>query len=468
MAIIYPNRISFIASDGNLYYRDFSVNTSATVGSIGEPGGAGFGVGVFPGTEEQLTELGLTAAENNDNPYSENYGLYTGSFGNVRFIPKFYYKVGYTEEDANDIFYSKSEFRRTQGAKYAANALAIVGSETFSSEAEANEAGYVLHRAFIDGGEEKDGFFIDEFIASRGTDGTSTTAKSVANGKIISFVPDSSFTNSLGMTTECTGDTADAITLGKARGNEWNCASTFMYSALAMLSLCHGEFSSSDTFCAWYDSEGVTNFPKGCNDGALGDVDDTSIAYTTCGDSGASAKPLTGSCNYPAKVAHNGQTCGVKDLNGCIHEVTVGIYGYLNTEYLYNEDAKLSDFTRTMATTPLMDLFHSAHWSYGYGNWWGNDENASLYDDTSGDNRALCGCYAKAGGYGYIGTNLFGKDYNMFGPDSFGQSICCVSAGWDNKSSAGIFAHSYYGSGWNSNNGTSTNGYGFRCAAYAS
>lgn len=465
MAIIYPNRISFIASDGNLYYRDFFVNTSATVGSIGEPGGAGFGVGVFPGTEEQLAELGLTATENNDNPYSENYGLYTGSFGNVRFIPKFYYKVGYTEADADDVFYSKSEFRRTQGAKYAANALAIVGSETFSSEAEANENGYVLHRAFIDGGEEKDGFFIDEFIASRGTDGTSTTAKSVANGKIISLISDTSYTNSSGMTSECTGIYADAVTLSKARGDEWNCASTFMYSALAMLSLCHGEFSSSDTFCAWYDSEGVTNFPKGCNDGALGDVDDTSIAYTTCGDSGDTAKPLTGSCNYPAKVTHNGQTCGVKDLNGCIWETSVGIFSSRFSLYIYNDDAKLSDFTRTMATTPTNTLFSQATWSYG--SYWGNDDNAALYNDVSGDNRALCGCYAKTGGYSTLSSNLFGKDCNEFEGSLSRHFVCLVGGNWSDETAAGVFAHGYgnlLSSGWSDSN----NDVGFRCAAYAS
>lgn len=465
MAIIYPNRISFIASDGNLYYRDFSVNTSATVGSIGEPGGAGFGVGVFPGTEEQLAELGLTAAENNDNPYSENYGLYTGSFGNVRFIPKFYYKVGYTEADADDVFYSKSEFRRTQGAKYAANALAIVGSETFSSEAEANENGYVLHRAFIDGGEEKDGFFIDEFIASRGTDGTSTTAKSVANGKIISLCTNSSYTTSSGMTDDCTGIHADAITLAKARGSEWNCASIFMYSALAMLSLCHGEFADSDTYCAWYDVDGVTNFPKGCNNDALGDTDDTSIVYVTCGDNGDSSKPLTGSCNYPAKVSHNGQPCGIKDINGCIYEVATCIYSSLGTLYLFNESSEFTDFTRDMATDHNMSLYHSAEWVFG--NYWGNDNNPALYGESSNDERALCGVYAKADGYSSAGTNLFGRDYNTFSSGSSYNYVCVIGGNWSDTTSAGLFCRRWAGfsSGWNYG-GYSYNG--FRCAAYAS
>lgn len=379
--------------------------------TIGIPGTAGFGVGVFPGTQAQLTALGLTeAGKGTYDPTSEDYGLYKGSFGNVRFIPKFYYKVGYTETDATDVFYSQDPSFPEKGATYAANALAIVGSETFSSEAEANEAGYVLHRAFIDGGEEQDGFFIDEFIASRGTDGTSTTAQSVANGKIISFTRLSSFTNSSGMTSECNGLIADAITLSKTRGGQWNCPSIFMYSALAMLSLCHGEFSSSDAYCAWYDSTGTTNYPKGCNNSALGDTDDASIVYITCGDSGQPAKPLTGSCNYPAKAAHNGQLCGVKDLNGCAWEASVGCFTDSGTQYIYNDDAKLADFTRDMATTRTVTLFHSTKWSFGDS--WGNGDNAALYNDASGDNRALCGCYAKEGGFSRSGTNLFGKDVN--------------------------------------------------------
>lgn len=434
--------------------------------TIGIPGTAGFGVGVFPGTQAQLTALGLTeAGDGTYNPTSEDYGLYKGSFGNVRFIPKFYYKVGYTEADATDVFYSQDPSFPEKGATYAVNALAIVGSETFSSEAEANEAGYVLHRAFIDGGEEQDGFFIDEFIASRGTDGTSTTAQSVANGKIISLVSSSSYTRSADMTSECAGLYADAITLGKARGDEWNCASTFMYSALAMLSLCHGEFSSSDAYCAWYDSTGTTNYPKGCNNDALGDTDDASIVYTTCGDSGSSAKPLTGSCNYPAKVAHNGQACGIKDINGCVWETSVGCFSNKGTTYIYNDDAKLADFTRDMATTPTMTLFHSAKWpSDADGALWGNGENAVLYDDASGDNRALCGCYPKEYGYSSSGTNLFGKDYDVFFVRSDVSSILAVGGGWGDAAIAGVFARygSRSGKGW----GEGYRDVGFRAAAY--
>lgn len=466
MTTIYPKRISFTASDGNTYYKDFPNNgvTDSTTTTIGEPGTAGFGVGVFPGTEEQLTALGLTAAEDNDNPYSENYGLYLHADGNVRFIPKFYYKVGYTDDDADDVFYSKSEFRRTQGATHGNNALAIVGSETFSSEAEANEAGYVLHRAFIDGGEEKDGFFIDEFIASRGTDGTSTTAKSVANGKIISLTTNTSYTNSNGMTDECTGIFADAITLAKTRGDAWSCASVFMYSALAMLSLCHGEFSDSDTYCAWYDAEGTTNFPKGCNS-SLSDYNDSTIEYTTCGDSGNSNKPLTGSCNYPAKVAHNGQLCGVKDLNGCVHKLATGAHSYLATSYLFNESSKLSDFTRTLATSYDVSLFHVAEWSSGQ--YWGNTDNGSLYSEASGDERALCGCYATANGYSYYGTNLFGNDINIFRSNSSLRLLCPVGGSWDSSSGAGVFCrigHDGTGQGWN----YASHNFGFYCAAYAS
>ena len=50
-------------------------------------------------------------------------------------------------------------------------------------------------------------------------------------------------------------------------------------------------FSSTSTSCnkyidvAWYDPTGVKNYPKGCNNNALSDVDDTTVVYASAGDS---------------------------------------------------------------------------------------------------------------------------------------------------------------------------------------
>src|SRR5690606_18214276 len=73
---------------------------------------------------------------------------------------------------------------------------------------------------------------------------------------------------------------------------------------------------------AWYDPTGATNYPKGCNNSALRDIDDTTVLYESDGYSNCGK---TGSANQPAKVSHNGQLCGVMDLNGLMWEIDLGL-----------------------------------------------------------------------------------------------------------------------------------------------
>ena len=98
------------------------------------------------------------------------------------------------------------------------------------------------------------------------------------------------------------------------------CSSRFIQSGLAMLSLAHGQAATSATYCAWYLSG--KNFPKGCNNNALRDTDDTSVLYTS---DGYSQCGKTGSGTPFAKTTHNGQNCGVADLNGLMYEINPGL-----------------------------------------------------------------------------------------------------------------------------------------------
>ena len=98
------------------------------------------------------------------------------------------------------------------------------------------------------------------------------------------------------------------------------CASQFVRAALAMLSLAHGQCSQTDTWCAWYSA--TTNFPKGCNNNALKDTDDATVTYASDGYSDCGR---TGSGVAFAKTTHNGQACGVADLNGLMYEVSIGL-----------------------------------------------------------------------------------------------------------------------------------------------
>jgi hypothetical protein len=276
-------------------------------GVVGEAGEQGFGVSICP-VPTWLDELGLTQMVGTGDKASANYGNYQHSNGGISvFIPKFYYKIGDTSDPAYSI--------------YGTNTITIKGIDTFSDEAMANAAGFALHRAFVDGNVAKAGFFIDKYLASKDS---TISCKSVKNGIPISLTTVTSFTNSTGMT-GCTGIIADSVVLSRARGLGWNVPTIFQYDALAKLSLAHAQHASNATNCAWYDPNRTTNFPKGCNNGSLADINDPSVTFVSAGNSGDAGKPRTGSASDLAKTTHNGQLCGVTDINGAMMQVTIGL-----------------------------------------------------------------------------------------------------------------------------------------------
>jgi len=192
-----------------------------------------------------------------------------------------------------------------------------------------------MHRAFIDGGVNQQGFFVDKYKASKNAWGAGYIASSIKDGLPISTHADH---NPIADLTACstnayfeTVDAAharDGVDGAVNASSIFHCVSKFQHAALAMLSLAHGQASSSTTYCAWYDA--TYNYPKGCNNNALQDYDEISngagsgddILYTTdgysnCGKAG-SGVPF-------AKSTHNGQNCGVADLNGLMYEVAIGI-----------------------------------------------------------------------------------------------------------------------------------------------
>jgi len=275
----------------------------AAVGLIGKAGAQGFGVGVYPGALPGNFYL----LPGNTDQAGSNYGNYVYEDGSVLcFIPRFYYRIGYASSPRYSV--------------YGANAIDITGTDSYTTEAAANIAGYAMHRAFKDGATDKLGFFIDKYSAS--PTGT-TSCKSIASGKPISLTTNASYTRSATQT-GCTGISADAITLSRSRGAAFNAASAFMYSAVRLLALAHAQAAAGVIACAWWSSGGI-NFTKGCNNASLRDADDTSVLYVTAGDVGSASKPLTGSGLPFAKTTHNGQLCGICDINGGVAELAIGI-----------------------------------------------------------------------------------------------------------------------------------------------
>lgn len=268
-----------------------------TANSIGLAGQQGFGVGVCP-----VLPVGYAALPGTADPASDNYGNYTYVDGSVMvWVPRFYYRIG-------------SPASPRYGA-YGANAIDIVGDSAFRSEADANSAGYALHRAFFDGGPQL-GFFVDKYQCSN----NGGVASSLRYGAPLSTAAVHNPISAL--------DGAPSLTYGgtiaaaKTRGGTFHPCSIFIYGALAMLSMAHGQAATATTWCAWYDAAGVTNFPKGNSNNALRDTNDTSVLYVSDGYSNCGQ---TGSGAPFAKTTHNGQACGIADLNGNMYEVALGI-----------------------------------------------------------------------------------------------------------------------------------------------
>jgi hypothetical protein len=279
--------------------------TPIGVADIGTPGAAGFGVGICP---PQLLPAGMLPMDGFQIPTHPNYGNYQYKDGSiVVFIPRFYYKI-------------------TSGA---GTATAIASIYDYPNEVAANAAEYAIHRAFIDGGIEQVGFFVDKYENSKNAWGTGYIASSIKNGLPISTA---SAHNPIADLTACTGNNYYWAAIDAAHARDgvngevnassiWHVQSRFQWAALAMLSLAHGQAATHTAYCAWYDA--TYNYPLGLNNNlANADVDVAGLVYTTDGYSNAGK---AGSGVPFNKTTHNGQACGVADMNGNMYEINIGM-----------------------------------------------------------------------------------------------------------------------------------------------
>ena len=347
--------------------------------TIGIAGQQGFGVGVYGGDPADLKVMGLKPMSGCFNPTSDNYGNYIHTNGSVMvFIPSFCYRVGNKSAPA----YSR----------YGEDALEI------RDASEGVGADWILHRAFIDGGVQKTGFFIDKYVASKNN--TGKVAVSVKNGDTISL--GASPINTTGMP-GCQGVLYDAITLGRSRGEYYSCVTAFQWSAISMLSFAHGQAATSNQFCGWYDAEGATNYPKGNNNNDLGDVDDSSVKWVAHSKSALFGK--AGSGTPFNKTTHNGQNCGVTDVQGGLAQVVLGCQmGVTSKILLLNESVKAHDITRDNYSDKY--LYNLSTFAVGGSNYyWGTPAFSKA---SSGVDRAQCGVLPNT--LGYYGDTSFGLD----------------------------------------------------------
>lgn len=302
---------------GVLFHRKhwYGKQGSSGTNTIGAAGTAGFGVGVAPVTPSGFT---LLSAQ----PGNDNYGNYQYTDGSVMcWVPAFYYRIGHADNPTY--------------AAHGVNSVDVQPESAFADVTAANAAGYALHRAFIDGGVVKRGVMVDKYMASKNAMGAGFVASSIKNGLPISTA---AAHNPIADLTACAGNNyfyaldaahaRDGVAGAVNPSSIFFCSSRFVFSALALLSLAHGQAATAADYCAWYSAT-TTNFPKGCNNNALGDANDAAVkwesdGYSNCGKTG-SAGFGGGAGNVFAKSTHNGQNCGVADINGLMWEISTGL-----------------------------------------------------------------------------------------------------------------------------------------------
>lgn len=312
------------------------------------PGTQGFGVSICPEDTHQMNIMPLPGY---DDPANDNYGNYihTPSGSIMCWIPAFKYRV-------NDKFVNSVEVWLADDPKCPSNA--------------------VLHRAFINGGKEKSGFFCDKYICS--PDANNTMGISVKNGSVLSLSTSAYFTNRTSQLANCSGRFDDAITASRARGAGFQCMSVFQLGALRLLTLAHAQASKSNEFNAWYDSTGQHNLPKGATNGSGKDYDRPNGTWQS---------GLTGSCSVFAESTHNGQNSGVADLKGILYQVVTGYIGSGSYYFLKPE----VDITTLDKDAMYNSSNHNSH-SMPFTGWQGWDQSRPMFNnDSTGIHWDCCG-----------------------------------------------------------------------------
>lgn len=299
-----------------------------------------------------------------------------------------------------------------------------------------------MHRAFYDDGKLKDGFFVDKYQASN----NGGIASSIKNGIPLSAASANAPFSGLKGTPEDT--LAGAIDAVKTRGAAFFVTTLFVQKALSLLSMAHAQAATSTDGCAWYDTTGVANYPKGCNNNVLGDINDVTVKYTATGYQSAGK---TGSALPFAKTTHNGQANGVADLNGNMYEICLGVTQLSGTFYALKTTAKASALTS--GATAANDAWGVAGIAANYDSLgakigaltgiarsmaMGKGSQQVFSSAISGKEwQASCAGIPLATGVDATGTNLFGHDRFY---DYRIDDMCPLSGGgWDSGAQSGVW-----------------------------
>ena len=223
----------------------------------------------------------------------------------------------------------------------------------------------------------------------------------------------------------------------------------------------HGLHATSKDNCAWYDEAGTTNYPKGCNNDALGDADDKEIKYE-CHDTKLAKKGNTGGANHFERTTHNGQTCGIADLNGLLEEVALGVIIHnassnVSKFFVVKDSVSITQFTKDNVQSDNSTLYDKQSAppslsvsSINNGNtvYWGHATSNTFFTNQNGINRAYCGLFPAVKQTTAI--NEFGKDYAYaYWSSTWPTALLRCGRMWSSATVAGVFyRYLYNGYDW--------------------
>lgn len=410
--------------------------------AIGIAGHKGFGVGVYGGDPADLTAMGLAPMEGCEDPTSDNYGNYIHTNGSIMCcIPAFCYRLGKAtapsySRDGVDALEIKDATKFPQFSHDA-----VFSSPDFGDD-------WILHRAFVDGNKLKTAFFIDKYLCSN----VNGQAASVKNADRLMCKDNSTHPYFTKYMSGTSGQAYDAITLSRRRGDYYSLVTCYQWSAISLLSLAHGQATTSADACAWYDANHTTNFPKGATEEYGRDFNDNSIKYTYHSYGGGFAK--TGSGTPFNKTTHNGQASGVADVAGVCNQWTIGACN------------------PSTATVGLMSTTTTAH-EITYANVVDQKLHTSYSTGFGDGHKGFNGVRNGTSGLDWVGAGIVPRTDStsaLFGGDgyqeySFTTSGLKVGLGRNWGQDAGIFCRSWT-SVSNRNWDRDSYYFGFRSAAY--
>lgn len=416
---------------------------------IGVPGTSTFGVGLA--TDEVLksiTGITLQKLDNTDNPDDFQYGLYgTTSYGEdgYKCIPKFYFAYLQKDRDGTNLTDSeldallpyvevtKEQMKEAQ-RRSPYNAIVIAPADSFADRNEAQQHGFILPRGFIDGGKEKPCFFITN---SMSVDRSSDSWEYLVGNGVSSFPSESlKLMRCDGTNIGPWGNRNPAnisATLGSG-SRESNVISIFAWSAICLLSLAQGQYATSTTDCAWYDSSLQKNYPKGIN-GTNVDIDDSTVRINTAMSSNTGDAFVDESVY--AKTTHNGSINGITHVNGWLWQPTIGVSGLGDGNYILKESVALKDITSSNVENK--SLYDKVSTNIPNGEYWAKTNKSPLFHETSGEKWALIGAFSDDAGVESSQSSAaseFGKDYHY---RSTGDAVSLVGGVWSYGVSAGLF-----------------------------